>query len=356
MAAPSNKKNQSFWLPESVIKRAAKDEQITALHVGALLAIACHTDRSGIYSSAGAYAVRNALCIGDKKAAELLKHLDQWGYLKDATRLHPTSKLKKAMPDREGRAAVRWVIPPDEQSRKIWFPSTIVHGVGKWGNPLADLRRCGDLAARMLLNLYRHEDLGQFGGLDPTKTFFRICELEDEPIRTSFGKRSQYGWLFIASKESNATAWCSFSDEVRAGKNEENKLTNAFWSAIKKLETKGFIYECLTVFTGTKVEQDNEMNLLYPLHTFNRHGHPPKGEESLAGKTANIAKVDGHSIADYEGRFDGSTFAFVADDKEAQLVGIYRLRFRDVSPLNHEGVKGWGYLQTCRREWEDRLS
>lgn len=344
---PSKESSRVFSLAEAVIREAAGCHAMTAIHIGALLTVACYTDRTGVYSTCGAYAVRNALKIGDKKASDILEELNQRGFIKSIDRLHKNSSLRKAMPDGQGKAQVRWIIEAnaDPQARRIWFPVKLIEGAGKWYKPLSDLRQCGNLAARMLIALYLHEDVCLYGGIDPTAAIHQTWKILGEPDEI-FLQGCRY-WLFTVEHFSTWVMESFWSNTLRVESDEDGKIP-LLWPALKKLIDQGFIYRCLTVFAGNEIGPD--MELLYPLHTFNRHGHPPKGEESLAFMTANIARNNGSPV-DCEGRFSGDCFALVADTPEAQLVTIFRLRLRNVSPYNMDGKNGWSYVQQCRKRW-----
>lgn len=353
--AKQSKSQPVFALSENMIKHVIKNESMTVLHIGALLTVAHHTGSDGIYSSVGAYGVRNRLHISDRRAGLVLEDLRGRGFIKMPTDFHPNTNIRKNMPMREGRGAVRWIIEPDE-SRNIWFPASLVTGYGKWRDPLHDLRRNTGICARLLLAFYLFENVVDYGGIDPTTAIFRKCEVEKTEV-TYIGEDRIY--MHIVDRVESPTSWFNFwSDylgvEIEV-KNGNHHLPQYCWDALNKLIQAGFIYECLTVFTGTEVTSDGYMQMVYPLHSFNRYRKPPKGEESLAGLTAGHAMASGGSIADGEGKFDGHRFAFFSDDEDCQLVGIFRLRFRDTSHKNINGQMGWKDIQASRDQWEKRL-
>jgi len=351
-----SKNPASFFLTEEIITKLTRRPDVTARHVGALLIIANHTGREGIYSTAGAYAVRRRLMIGDKRAQLVLQDLESFGVIESVENLHHSSKLRKEVPEGEGVRKVRWVVKPDN-SRKIYFPKSIVEGVGKWEEPLADLRRCGDVPARLLMALYKYQDIPTYGGIDPTQTFFGSSELEEDldggkNITTTVDNN---GFYHFVARRTCDTAWKSFVEEIGlALLGEDEGVPSEFWDAIKKLSKRGFIYETLTVFNGAKVEDGIEM--LYPLHTFAKHSHPAKGEEPLSGLTAKLSGQHGRAVANHEGEFDGKTFAFFSEEEGAQMVGVYRLRFRDVSKMNHDNFDGWKWMLKSSEYWRNLFS
>ncbi|QHI68764.1 hypothetical protein [Tichowtungia aerotolerans] len=247
------------------------------------------------------------------------------------------------MPCREGRATVRWVLPPDD-SRKVWIASSFVKGFGSWQSPLHTLRQAGTDAARILMTLYLYEDMPTYGGIDPTTAIYR--DYETEAIYT----QQTMPWLFHTSQGTESVKMAFCSDRLDIHENANGEI-HEFWRAFKKLVDRGFIYECLTVFTGVKINDD--MCLLYPLHTFNKHGHPPKGEESLSGKMNRVADTFGLSASDSTGRFYGK-FSFIADDDDVQAVGIYRLRFRNTNKAFDDVLHGWQGIQDSHRHWSEK--
>ena len=55
-----------FCLTEKQIQAILNDESLGVDHIAAYLTVACYTDETGIYSTAGARAIRNPLAIGQK--------------------------------------------------------------------------------------------------------------------------------------------------------------------------------------------------------------------------------------------------------------------------------------------------
>ena len=170
-ASKSMKSKSVFCISEGQIRQLVRPNPDAANLISAFMVLACYTDSTGVYSSAGAKAVRMALRIGQQNADRLLSTLKDQGMIHDANKLH-ASKVKDAMPQREGRAAIRWVLKPDK-TRKVWISSQIVRGFGAWRNPLHTLRQCGSDAARILLALYLYEDVVAYGGIDLTAAIYR---------------------------------------------------------------------------------------------------------------------------------------------------------------------------------------
>jgi hypothetical protein len=329
-----------FSLSEKTIRLLAGDTSLSAQHIGAFLVIATHTESSGTYSTAGAKAVRRALAIGDAKAQRLLDDLKKWGYLATPNQYSSNTKLRRNMPKHDGRYHVRWIVHPDS-SRRVWFSSNLVRGYGKLKQPLRDLNLCGPIAARLLLALYLFEDIPAFGGVDPTQAAWVTYETELQD--------GIYGgnYLFHAYTGDSVVQGSFYTSVLNIAKDANGKI-HPFWKALESLKKKGFIYQTITVFTGADVNDD--MCLLYPLHTRNRHGHAPKGEESVAGKINHLAERYGFSVTGKGGQFEG-TYPFIADSKEVQVVGIYRLRFRNTSTAFEEQRDGWGHLQYSKEQW-----
>jgi hypothetical protein len=339
-----SKNRPVFSLTEEQITELLQKNTEAADLISAFMVLACHTDRTGIYSTAGAKAVRNRLHVGTNRAEALLMRLANKRLITSAENL-TSGKLKEEMPQREGRAAVRWIITPDK-SRRIWLPAEIVRGIATWKSPLLTLRQCGNDAARLLLALYLFEDPVQYGGIDPTRAVYTKYEIEELHKGYPIGERT----LFSCAKDHSYT-WTNFPRELLGFKTDKEGYVPEFWKALDRLTDHGFIYERLTIFSRTKIT--SEMCMLYPLHTFNRHGHPPKGEESLSGKMHSVASAVGKSLADAGGYFTFRRFAFLADDDNVQAVGIYLLRFRNTRPDFEDVLIGWQALQDSRRRWED---
>ena len=349
MSDRENKKDnlQLFFITEANIKALIKKDPEAADLIGAFCVVSLHTDKSGRYSSAGAKSIQRAIGVGNPRANRLLDRLYSRGLIRPAAEL--SGKLKTEMPQREGKAAVRWIIPPDG-SRKIWLPAELVRGISKWQRPLVSLAQAGNDAARILLACYLYEDPIQFGGIDPARAVYRKYATTE-----NIGNDLLNGRVLMTCDDENITAMFDFEKELRGFECDEEGSIPDFWRAFTKLYDCGFLTERVTVFTGEEVS--SEMRLLYPLHFFTKTRHPPASEgKPLSGSLHSLASVFGVSLADEGGIFNHRRFAFLADDERAQVVGIYVPRFRNTYPEFEDVATGWAILCESKKTWAETVS
>ena len=60
----------------------------------------------------------------------------------------------------------------------VWLGANLVTGVKVFSRPLKTLRHCGNQATWLLLLLYAHNAMEEWGGVSPLKTFAVKCGLK----------------------------------------------------------------------------------------------------------------------------------------------------------------------------------
>jgi len=392
----------SFWIPRKAID-ALLEAQATAAEIAAYLILAKHTPATGDHSTAGIKAIRIHAGMGDRRAKAAVTAL--MNITVDGERcINPQAQNAKTC-NRLLYSADEWhkrtgeVLPhgPVKWSKVryvlntfgtygglkddiVWFGANLVAGVNAFSKPLKTLRQYGDHATWLLLLLYVHNAMEEWGGVSPLKAVFGNYE---ETLSKSAGRTN---YTVSHWNHKYPTAWGSVYQTVIEGvphhpdiavkmaakikketfyapnlekleqKSHNQKMADVFWPAFHALESCGFIYEMVTVTTAQPNKKDPTKNdyPLYELDARSSHGYKPKGEEGVAGETAAIARDLDYPVTDGEGHFYGKYAAIAPTGMPIRVVGIYRLRFRVSNPKNATVSDTWrqiGERQKEAAEW-----
>ena len=373
----------SFCIPRAAF-HALLDAKATAYEVITYLVLARFTDATGRFSVASISAVNrytgsNKLKGGPVgRAIERLKSIrvktvkkvsnglsgrkHEW--IEQATDLGPIlidretwhEQTDEILPDGPiERSRVLYVLPDFDEpiEDRIWFGGNLVTGIGEFKQPLKVLKNLGDVAARLLLAMYAANDMEIWGGVRPVgavcgphKRYEPITE--DVPLNGGSRLHRAKDHSYIAPVNAR------FSGESGAG-------DEAYWQALRALESTGLIYEVVMVLNRNAKKEKfsngeeyssipNDAEPLYELDARSQHGYKPVGEEGIGGATANTAHAIGRGVAVEGGKFDGTYAAIVPTGYPAMIAGIYRLRFRVANPKN-AGVSGaWARIRQGNRE------
>jgi hypothetical protein len=352
----------SFWISKMAIS-VLLTEKATATEICAFLVLSRYTDESGCFCTAGTQAIFRAIGVGHVVVGKALERLQR--YRLGASRKNPqfiicsaehwASTTGKSLPHGPvARSQVRWVLnnfdtnPED----RIWFSNNLVDGIGKFTNPLKRLKRCGDVAARVLLVLYREHDLDQFGGARPSGccavkyTMNKVInDIANGMYDMWHGEYDgPYVWHPTSLHVLGINAFPKDNDE-------KSKALKPLFSAIDSLDSAGFIYQVVTAMD--RQAGDDEAQVIYELDCKSRHGYKPQGESGLGGETARMSGRFDKSVADSMGRLRGVYAALVPAGVTVFIVGVFRVRFRVSNPKNH-GVKGsWARIYGGQREGKE---
>lgn len=371
---------KSFCVPRAAIE-ALLDAKADAYTVCAYLTLANYTDARGMYSTASAKAVNTATGANKMtggpipRAIQRLKEIrafrveqvsngktgkahqivsqriDLGPLLFDReTWLQQTGEILPDGPTERGK--ILHILPAfNEQPKdRVWFGSGLVEGHGTHEKPLKHLKNAGDVAARLLLAMYAASDMETWGGVRP------IGEIRGpwkryEPVAENLTLSA--GAVLIRAKDSGTVA--SIDKRLSGGDD------NAYWEALRALESTGLFYEVVLVLNrnatpatfasgGSYGQIPNDAEPLYELDCRSLHGYKPKGEEGLGGITARTAGDLGAPVTTTGGVFDGTYAAIVRRGIGAMVAGIYRPRYRVSNPKN-AGVKdAWARIHENNRD------
>lgn len=375
----------SFCVPRAAIE-ALLDAKANVYEICAYLVLARFTDESGRYSTASVAAINrytgsNKLKDGPvHRAIERLKAIRakrmekvsngrsgrNHAWVEQATDLGPILFTRDAWHEQTGevlpdgpheRATVKFVLPDfgEDHNERVWFGGNLVTGVGGFNHPLKALRNAGDVAARLLLSMYAANDMETWGGVRPVGRNHGPCKRYEPVIDDA---HLHGGARLVRAKDQGHVA--QISEHISGGNNDT--ATEAYWDALRALESSGLIYEVVMVLNRNAVKAKfgrtgeeygaipDDAEPYYTLDTRSAHGYKPEGEEGIGGVTARTAGDLHHPVAVEGGRFDGTYAAIVPRGYPAMVAGIYRLRFRVANPKN-AGVRGaWARIRQNDRE------
>ena len=349
----------SFWVSQKAIN-VLIESKATSLEICVYLILAKYTDQIGIFSTSGAKAVYKAMRVSQSLAKKTLCSLQNIKSQNEKLLYCPeewmnTDKGKEfPIPERPTqRSQVRWVLNDfnADNGDKVWFSNDLIDGYGLFEMPLRRLKQCGDVACRLLLLLYCYNDMEAYGGISPHHAIYKEYEVEE-----LFDMERGFCAFFAVDVGTRhvlqQVSWPSLGMltplSKKAKKEKRKEVLKPFWDAVRSLQQVGFIYEVVTVFDGKP--GNKEALPIYFLHTHNRHGKTPKGEEGVAGRIANLMSKLGRPLTDEMGRFYGKYGVIVPEGITPHVIGMFRLRFRVNNPLSHTVRTSWSSIHKCQEE------
>lgn len=365
MEKQESKGKGSFWLSKKVLNSLIDSATVT--QICAYLILARYTDSSGRFSTCGMTGVKKALGLGDNQARQALASLDaltvKMGSGKKASEQRMvysaeewTAATGEIFEAPTVKAKIRFVLSQfgaeEEGAEQVWFPNTLVDGYGQFSQPLKRLKRLGEVAARLLLVMYRENDMEQFGGIPPTIMYMGY-DSEKQSV-ASEGYRLWHSTGDRAMAYNDASLAALRISALSTDKDKKDTQLKPFWSARDGLLATGLIYEIVSVLDNKP--GSDQANVVYELDAKTRHGYKPKGEEGLAGDTARLAGFWGKSVADSSGRFNGTYAAIIEEGVDLHVAGIYRLRFRVANPKNHTVKQSFQRIYQGQAEWKEVLN
>ncbi len=339
----------SFAIPRAAIDALIK-AQADAVTIGAYLSLACHTDKTGQFSTASLKAIRENLIVNRKRAEKAIQTLcNIQGKVMDPVTgaLPPRSRKKTAevrtvplvytrdawlklnggkLPDGpHARAKVLHVLPTFDEPLKdrVWIGSGLVGGDDLIEKPLKQLKNCGDVAARLLLAMYEGQDMERWGGVPPHGFPWQYYKLQERPA----------GPIRVLFAESSAAVGPTLLFS-RIDGNKEDVNSKACFAAVKALESSGFLYEAVVLLNRNPVpaqfstgsaygEIPRDADILCDLGSPSLYGPDSPAEQGLGQaykQTVTDLNIDLLPPHNY--------LAVLPTGHPAMICGLYRLRFR----------------------------
>lgn len=343
MATATSNPPTGFNLPETALNTLIKG-QATALDLAGLLVTARFSDGDDV-STAGANALSKYIGVGVAAAELTQQRLTQYGVIA------PIKRSKAPAPCERARA--RWRIVCDHRKgdvKRVWFSAQLVDGYGKFTQPLRRLKGLGDVAARLLVMMHRRVDWATYTALPPYPNVYG--KYLTTPQVTADGMD-----LYTATADQSLAyddiilPALGLKERIRDDAKWKEALP-PFWTALRLLEESGFIYTTATVLDASP--ETPGCTPLYCLHTTNKHGYTPEGEDGLAGDLARLAGKLGYPVTGEGGRFSGNYAVLVQHGQPCHVAGLYRLRFR-ADAYRRDLRDGWKALRAANDEWRERI-
>lgn len=379
----------SFSVPRVAID-ALIDAKASVYEICAYLCFARFTDESGVFSTSGITAVNSYTGANKTKGGPVdraIQRLKTIRAKREIVSTNPkTKKQTKEMDDlgpilvdakdwvlvtgeepKHGptsRGVVRYCLPgfDESPSERVWFGNNLVSGVSSTNEdgeirtflPLKALKNAGDVAARMLLEMYKSNDMENWGGVRPVGDGFWLWNYY---AKVDADKNLYGPARLLREKHQGPVSNGSIMQRLTT-----NRLTTteadakSFWDAVSSLESAGLVYEVVMVLNRNavtlKLDNGKEYGSIPPdaepfceLDSRTRHGFKAEGEHGLAWATAKTAEELGYPVATEGGRFDGTYAAIVPLGYGAMIAGIYRLRFRVTNGRNAGVASTWKSIQ-----------
>lgn len=361
----------SFCIPTATVD-ALIDGKASAAEIACCLCLAAFTDETGVFSTASTNAVYKRTRFGWNKVKKSMAGLcerqvsglplvsSRERFIADKGRTPPDGPVERA----KVNFAFETFGQPVED--RVWFGKDLVEGYQRFEDPLRVLMDAGDVAARLLLLLYRLHDLEEWIGVPPSSTLH--CGFI--PVKPTEWVRG--GHSLIRFKRDGCFPSQRLVNRVFDASVPPSERWSGFQAALQSLIALGLVYESIVVVNRAPIREQGEepgsyvyhlptdAQPLYVLATPNRYGYKTQGEEGISGETANLAGELRLPVSTFGGHFDGTYAAFSPPGLAVGITGVYRLRFRVANGKNafvrdawtrfYEGERdALAHLQAVRR-------
>ena len=352
----SDKQGKGFFtvnlsLIDGMVQKGAAAEELMAY-----LILARGIDKAGRYaalSTHGANSIGNRTGCSHTRATKALDWLAEHEFIKPV----PSELV------RSRKTSHKWQLV--EIPVELPLANELADGVGRGkGNPPMERiynqskgKTVG--AARLdtlmlLLHLYKHQELSEYGGINPKVAIYKKWLLNDSP---SFGSGESIAKLdgtnaaiYEITGGKNAH-YPSFAKEALSYVPDEDERTERFWDAFNNLERLGWLYESTQIWDA----DPSKHSKAEPLYTLYVHdGQARKTDPYLASAINQVAHNHFGIFDEIEGGGFCGEFRFIANKKTGGFaIGIYRLKFR---PPTKDTGKGMAAEQHRIENWHHQLN
>ena len=334
-------KGHFFVVSLEAIQKIVKSGGL-AEEVMSYLVLARHTQGRGqwqrLFSTSGAKAIHLKTGIPYRKATRSLHWLEKAGIIIPMN--ETIRRSSPHLPEHFGKiktlaTTIRWVLH-DFSEPFIYLANALIDGTQGIGEKNRPLMRIMDNmpistskkaemkldALILLLILYFHHELDEFGGVNPNTALYGQWErtlevVEDNPL-LPFQK-------YAISKHNNMVI-AHFVNETLFYIPEEKIRFQRFWDAFENLKRLGFIYEVIQIWDDDPITTPNA-EILYPLYILDRHARQSEPHLAKAIHQSLINSELPCDISELFNNIDSGVFRYLAYPEHYPL-GIFRLRFR----------------------------
>lgn len=359
--AASKAPSCSFCIPSATVD-ALIDGKATAAEIVCCLSLAAFTDATGVFSTASTNSVFQRTRFGwnkTKKAFNRLCERQALGRPLLVTRERYIAETGLTPVDGPvSRAKVTFAFETYGQpvEERVWFGKGLVEGFEDFEKPLMAITDAGDVAARLLLLLYRMHDLEEWIAVPPSSG------LHFQFVPTVMPAPLGRGYHLIRYKKGGCYSRQTLIDRVTDPLRQASVRRADFQTALNALLELGLVYEAIFVINrappkakGLTPETDvyhvpMDAQPMYVLATQNRFGYKVLGEEGISGRTARLAGALCLPVSGMAGALNGTFAAISPPGLALGITGAYRLRFRVANGKNAFVKDAWSRLHNAERE------
>lgn len=347
---------------DRMVQQGAGAEEVMAY----LVLVRGTSVRSRGVSTHGANSIANRAGMTHHRAEQAMDDLAAGGYINKLNDVAEALKKRRA----------KWRITEAPDPLDVALANTLVDGIGRGREhpPLARIynevslgKHCHIPDARLdtlmvMLHLYRHQSLADYGGINPRAGVFRQwVEAENSYGEKVLDIEGTNAALYEIQGGSN-TVFNKFAAEALFYVGDQDERHIRFWDAFNNLHRLGLLYEVIQVWTADP-ERNKKAEPLYTLYVSDRHA---RESEPYLSRAIHAAAFRRGTLDTYEefppgigwegsGNIIGTgRFRYVATKKAGGFpIGIYRLRFR---PHTRDTGKGMEAEKRRVEEWASALS
>lgn len=310
------------------------------------------------YSTWGANSCSNYTELTYHKATLAIDWLAAKGFISSFQDHQPKGKRPK------------WFILTGQDEDMVFLSNALIDGVGagKRKPPMkrvyeVKMGRWGGLGGARLdllmvmLHLYRHQMIADYGGVNPASGLYRRWESADNDLRERQTPIIGTDLILHEIAGGSDYVYTRFAEKALSYVADDKERSDRFWDAIDSLRTLGWLYETTQIWTSDpSVDPRAE-----PLYTLYVHDKQARKQDPYISKEINSLAMkagilDGYSefyIDDPDGANIVGTgrFRYIAwENSKSCPIGIYRLKFR---AHTRDAAKGFSAEEMRAAYWRE---
>ena len=361
---PQNKTGKFFTVNlsqvDDMVRQGAGAEEVMAYLI---LARGCGKNRSTAY---GANSIANRTGLTHYKAEQSLEWLIESGHIlkhEDTEKLIKIDHILKHEGVERKKRLSRWQLTEPIDGHELALANALVDGIGRGKDnpPLTRIYNevgmgvhCVFPDARLdalmvLLHLYRHHLMADYGGVNPRAGIFRSWQATENSTGEQVVDVKGTNVALYEIEGSNSTMYLKFAKEALFYVADTEERNVRFWDAFYNLNKFGFMYEVTQVWNGDP-DKDKKAEPLYTLYIHDRHARDsePYLSRDIHSAAMRLGAMDAYSefppttnnyFGDSENIVGTDRFRYIANKKVGGFpIGIYRLRFRAATKDTGKGI------------------
>lgn len=261
-----------------------------------------------------------------------------------------------------------WYFTATPEDEELALANSLIEGVGKGKNhpPLKLIDELpigahgGLNAARLdtlmvMLHLYRHQLLADYGGINPSSGIYRKWVTAENQWGDEVTDIEGTNAALYEIDGGSDMVFMKFADEALFYVEDAEERAERFWDAFHNLKRLGWLYETTQVWTADP-SADRRAEPCYTLYVHNRHAREtdPFLMRDIHRLAVRAGAMD--ACAEFfrqEGDINSGRFRFIATKKKGGYpIGIYRMKFR---PHTRDTGKGMSAEKQRVAAWSKSL-